>query len=147
MRAALSCQLFLFLPTFPICEKFQLKLLSWGSALPSLGRPGPVFVASFHLDLEKEPEWFLWCVRAAAAQFRRVLQPQRVGYNRQCFCGRYPSASSPFRLVLRLIWVYCPSTGERALRVFLTANERLIIAHLGVLTQEVQLSKLSYDEI
>lgn len=68
--------------------KFPRELLSWGSTLPSLGRPGPVFAAPFHLVLEKEPEWFLQRVRAAAAQFRRVLQPQRVGYNRQCFCGR-----------------------------------------------------------
>ena len=56
-------------------------------------------------------------------------------------------ASFPFGLILRLIRVYCPSTGERVLRVYLTANERLIIAHFGVLTQELQLSKPSYDEI
>ena len=76
-------------PHSPCVGKFPRQLLSWGSTLPSLGRPGPVFAAPFHLDLEKEPEWFLQCVRAAAAQFRRVLQPLRVGYNRQCFCGRY----------------------------------------------------------
>ena len=50
----------------------------------------------------------------------------------------------PFLLLLRLIWVYYPSIGERALRVFLTAD---IVGHLGVLRQEVQLSTLSYDEI
>lgn len=50
----------------------------------------------------------------------------------------------PFLPLLRLIWVYCPSIGERELRAFLTANERLIVAHLG---QEVQLSIPLYDEV
>ena len=47
VRAALSCQLFPFLPTFPACGEVPVQLLSWGSRFPSFGQPGPGIWGTF----------------------------------------------------------------------------------------------------
>lgn len=74
-------------PHSPHAGKFQFSFFHGDQCFHLSASRGPVSGAHSHLDLEMEPEWFLQRVRAAAAQFRRVLQPQRVGYSRQGFCG------------------------------------------------------------
>ena len=76
-------------PHTPRAGKFQFSFFHGDQCFHLSAGRGPVSAAPSHLDLEKEPKWSLQRVRAAAAQFRRVLQPQRVGYSRQGFCGRY----------------------------------------------------------